>query len=94
MNYTKAIDYERCTGLNYDIYNKIVQGRNDDQDTVKFYKYYHVRKRTAVVFEIVTIISFLPGVKTTIFRRLCFRTFHTSADLDVRNIYCPKYFSA
>ena len=47
MNYTKAIDYERCTGLNYDIYNKIVQGKNEDQDTVNFHKCYHVSKETA-----------------------------------------------
>ncbi|XP_065069314.1 vitellogenin-1-like [Rhopilema esculentum] len=33
MNFTKTIDFENCTGLNYDIYNKVVQGRNPDQDS-------------------------------------------------------------
>ncbi|XP_065069976.1 vitellogenin-6-like [Rhopilema esculentum] len=33
MNFTKTIDMEKCTGHNYDIYNKVVQGRNPDQDS-------------------------------------------------------------
>ena len=34
MNITKTIDFENCTNIDHDIYNKIIQGRNPDQDSV------------------------------------------------------------
>ena len=34
MNFTKVIDYDNCTGLNYDIFNKAAQGPNPEQDRV------------------------------------------------------------
>eukprot|EP00794_Sanderia_malayensis_P007894 gene7894-8748_t len=33
LNITKSIDYEKCTSLSHDVFNKVVQGKNTDQES-------------------------------------------------------------
>ncbi len=34
LEITKSVQYEKCTGLNYDVVNKVVQGTNPDVEAV------------------------------------------------------------
>ena len=40
MNITKTIDFENCTNIHHDIYNNIIQGRNEDRESVS--NYFHL----------------------------------------------------
>ena len=58
MNFTKTIDFENCTGLNYDVYNKNVQGTNPDQDSVSIMFF-------ALKFIVVEILSICLSIWNT-----------------------------